>query len=328
MISVGFIGLGLIGERRFRIVRDSGYPIVFAVDPDPKRHHALQTGDCRFAASLDQLDEKTVGSAKALFIAVPHHLAAGYSRWGIERKMHVLCEKPMGIASTEAEGLRALAAQAGVHFCAGFNYRFLPGVTALREIVQSGKLGVIHRIRMAMGHGGRPGMETEWKLQKAKAGGGALIDPGIHLVDLIRNLFGEPVVVSSRLRRMFWQTDVEDDCFVVFRVGDADVVIEVSLTNWKNRFSIEVYGSDAQVILSGRGGNYGSQKIEFVNRWFWKDDQRFEKDYGAADPSFDAETKAFLESAESSLSHPLLSNADDGCAALKIVEDIYSKSSR
>ena len=325
MTAVGFIGLGLIGARRFQIVRDLGHKILFAVDPDPLRHAQMKTDGCRFAKTLDELSDQDTSGVQAIFVAVPHYLAANYCRWGFSRKAHVLCEKPMGISVAEAEEIRHAASEAKVQFCAGFNYRFLPGVVALRDLLASGQLGTIHRIKMAMGHGGRPGMENEWKLKKAKAGGGALIDPGIHLVDLVRNLFGESEVVSSRLRKLFWRSDVEDNCFVALRAGEADVTIEVSLTSWKNHFSIEVYGSDGQAILSGRGGNYGSQHLEFVNRWFWKDDdRRFVRDYGSADPSFELETRAFIDLISSDTSNPILSTAEDGCAALKIVEDLYA----
>lgn len=328
MTPVGFIGLGLIGKRRFQIVRDMGQPTVFAVDPDSRRYEQFEIGDCRFVQTIGQLDDNLINTAKALFVAVPHNLAAGYCRWAIERGMHVLCEKPMGITSVEAETLRRLANQAGVRFCAGFNYRFMPGIAELRELLRSKKFGTLHHVRMAIGHGGRPGMESEWKLQKAKAGGGALIDPGIHLIDLIRDLFGEPMIVSSQLKRLYWPSDVEDNCFVIFQVGDIDVTMEVSLTNWKNRFLIEVYGSDGQVAITGRGGNYGPQRLEFVNRWFWKEDRRFERDYGNSDPSFERETRAFIESVTLPSSDPVLSDATDGYTALKIVEEIYSKANK
>jgi predicted dehydrogenase len=325
MTAVGFIGLGLIGARRFQIVRDLGHQISFAVDPDPLRHVQMKMDGCRFAAALGELSEQDTSGVQAIFVAVPHHLAAEYCRWGFGRKAHVLCEKPMGISLAEADEIRRAASQADVRFCAGFNYRFLPGITALRDLLHSGQLGTIHRIKMAMGHGGRPGMENEWKLKKAKAGGGALIDPGIHLIDLVRNLFGEPRVVSSRLRKLFWPSDVEDNCFLALRTGESDITIEVSLTSWKNHFSIEAYGSDGQATLTGRGGNYGSQHLEFVNRWFWKDDdRRFARDYGSADPSFELETRAFLDLISSNIGNPALSTAEDGRAALKIVEELYA----
>jgi predicted dehydrogenase len=172
-------------------------------------------------------------------------------------------------------------------------------------------------------------MEEEWKLKKARAGGGALIDPGIHLLDLVRYLIGEPEVVSCILRRRFWPSDIEDFCRAELACGAIDVTIEVTLTSWKNHFSLEIYGSDGMVRLDGRGGNYGTQRVEYTNRWFWRSgrDLRSERDYGLADPSFADETTAFLNWVECNESDGIIANAGDGCAALKLVEQLYQMGS-
>ncbi len=325
-MSAGFIGLGLIGSRRFKIARDLGYPIAFAVDPDVARHQALKQESCVFARSLEELDAAGASKADIIFVAVPHDLALRACQWALAKKAHALCEKPLGISLAQATEIRALAEAARVKLCAGFNYRYLPAVRTLRQMLREGKFGELYRARFHIGHGGRPGMETEWKLKKARAGGGAVIDPGIHLVDLARHLFGEVTVEASQLRRRFWQTDVEDNCVLALRCGGADLQIDVSLTSWKNAFSIEVYGRDGMAVLTGRGGNYGTQSIEYLNRWFWQGaDHRLTKDFGVPDESFEHETRAFLQLCESGNDDGTLSSADDGCAALRIVEDLYAR---
>ena len=171
-------------------------------------------------------------------------------------------------------------------------------------------------------------MEQEWKLKRARAGGGALIDPGIHLVDLALHLAGASDVGNVTLRRRFWDSDVEDNCAVsLVAAGEVDIAIEVSLTAWKNFFSLEAYGSDAQAILHGRGGNYGSQQLEYVNRWFWNgSDQRYINDFGVEDLSFEKETRAFLKLVADGEHDGILSSHADGLAALSIVQSAYNKS--
>jgi predicted dehydrogenase len=133
-------------------------------------------------------------------------------------------------------------------------------------------------------------------------------------------------VVDSHLNRWFWETDVEDNCNVALKCGVTDVSVDVSLTSWKNQFGIEVYGTDGLVLISGRGGNYGSQKIEYVNRWFWRgEDKRQQHDYGTNDPSFENETKAFFAKIEGGRAEDCLSTEDDGVAVLKLVEELYAR---
>ncbi|TAK71675.1 MAG: Gfo/Idh/MocA family oxidoreductase [Betaproteobacteria bacterium] len=325
MISVGFVGLGLIGARRFHIAQKMGCRIAFAIDPDPARWASLQVEGCHYASSIAELNTVEQGPVDAIFIAIPHDLAHSACRWALERKAHVLCEKPLGITLAEAGAIRSQSKAAGLHLCAGFNYRFLSGVAAMRDLLREGGLGDLHRVRICMAHGGRPGMEAEWKLQRKRAGGGALIDPGIHLVDLVRHLFGEPEVVDCDLRRRFWNVDVEDNCSLRLRIGSAEVTIDVSLTSWKNLFSIEAFGRDGLILLNGRGGNYGVQTVEYVNRWFWNGkDRRSLQDFGTPDMSFELETRAFLRKVLDGTPDSVLSTAEDGCEALRIVEAAYA----
>lgn len=325
MMTVGFVGLGLIGARRHRIVQQMGCRIAFAVEPDPARRASLQIEGCRYATDITELNAADLEPIDAIFIAVPHDLAHSVCLWAIERNAHILCEKPLGMAFAEAEAIRSKANARRLHLCAGFNYRFLTGVSAVRDLLREGALGEVHRVRMCMAHGGRPGMETEWKLQKRRAGGGALIDPGIHLVDLVRHLFGEPEVVDCELRSRFWNVDVEDNCLLRMRVGAADIAIDVGLTCWKNLFYIEIFGRDGVALVRGRGGNYGTQTVEYVNRWFWSgDDRRILRDFGTVDTSFELETRSFLRKVAEGTLDDVLSIADDGCAALRVVEAAYA----
>ena len=165
-------------------------------------------------------------------------------------------------------------------------------------------------------------------MKRDRAGGGALIDPGIHLVDLALHLAGPAEMQSAILRRRFWQSDVEDNCQLTLSGnGRTDIAIEVSLTSWKNSFSIEAYGSEGQAILSGRGGNYGTQTVEYVNRWFWNgSDRREVRELGVEDSSFELETRAFLDLVATGLHDGILSGAADGLAALALVEDGYRSS--
>lgn len=325
MSNLGFIGLGGIGAKRLALAAGMGHRVAFAVDPDPARRAAVPVDPSVIAASVTELTSRHLDLVDAVFVAVPHDEAASAAAWAIDRGAHVLCEKPLGISLAEAEGLRSRAAAKGVRLSSGFNYRFLPAITTLHGWLRGGLLGEIHAVHIHLAHGGRPGMDAEWKVQKRRAGGGALIDPGIHLLDLVRYLFGEPEVEHCDLARRFWNIDVEDNCSLRLRIGGAQVHVHVGLTSWKNIFHLEVFGRDGIALVTGRGGTYGPQKAEYVNRWFWNgDDKRMTRDFGVDDPSFELETAAFLSASAANAAASALSTADDGCAALRVVETAYA----
>jgi predicted dehydrogenase len=130
--------------------------------------------------------------------------------------------------------------------------------------------------------------------------------------------------MSARTQKRFWRTDVEDFCWAQLRCGQVDVSLRVSLTSWQNHFSIDAYGSEGCVSVRGRGGNYGEQRLDFVNRWFWNgDDRRLTREYGIDDISFESETAAFLAAVAGGSTDFRLSDSDDGVAALTVVKSLY-----
>src|SRR4051794_107695 len=120
---------------------------------------------------------------------------------------HVLCEKPLANTLAEAEEMTAAAEAAterGVLSTVGFNYRRTPALALARELVAQGRLGRLHHIRAHYLQDWivDPEFPLVWRLQKDRAGSGALGDIGAHVVDLAHFLTGEPLIgVSGTLRR-------------------------------------------------------------------------------------------------------------------------------
>ena len=117
---------------------------------------------------------------------------------------HVLCEKPLARNLEEARAMRDAAAGAGVKHMVGFNYRFVPAVRRVHELVRSGALGEVRSCRavylgewLALAGDDPPRV---WRLQRSVAGSGALGDLGSHALDLLRFLVGEPGAVMAMSR--------------------------------------------------------------------------------------------------------------------------------
>jgi predicted dehydrogenase len=148
----------------------------------------------------------------------------------------------------------------------------MAGVRHLVDDVAGGRLGEVVSVSLHLGHGGRPGDESTWKLDPARAGGGALLDPGIHLLDLALLLAGGPVVVAAAIGyRGFWRTGVEEECHVLMRAGGAIVNAQASVVRWRSTFAVAAHGTDGYGIVSGRGRNYGPQTYVRGPRWGWLD---------------------------------------------------------
>ncbi|MEV4756488.1 Gfo/Idh/MocA family oxidoreductase [Micromonospora sp. NPDC049559] len=146
---------------------------------------------------IDVIDVCTPGDSHAeITIAA---LAAG---------KHVLCEKPLANTVEEARAMVAAAATAqaaGVRAMCGFNYRRVPAVTLMRELVASGRLGVIRHVRAAYLQDWivDPQFPLVWRLQKDRAGSGALGDIGAHIVDLTQYVTGQRITGVSAVTETF-----------------------------------------------------------------------------------------------------------------------------
>ena len=154
---------------------------------------------------------------------------------------------------------------------------------------------------MLLGHGGHPGSAQGWKLSPAEAGGGVILDPGVHLYDLLLCLNPELRLRHVSATRGFWKTGIEEDVVTVMGHGDLLATVRVSHVRWVNTFRIEVNGDEGYAYIEGRGGSYGPQRVRFGRRWAWNDgtgrSQRETEeaiDFGPGNVSLDLELEAVV----------------------------------
>ncbi len=126
---------------------------------------------------------------------------------------HVLCEKPLGRNAEESKAMLDAVRKAGVKHMVAFNYRFVPAVRLIKDLIDSGKLGRIYHFRAVylqewiMPHYNTPQI---WRLDKDAAGSGALGDLGAHIIDLARYLIGEPTTVGAMTRTFIPERPLAD----------------------------------------------------------------------------------------------------------------------
>ena len=117
-------------------------------------------------------------------------------------------------------------------------------------------------VRARYGQGGRLGYEREWRADPKVSGGGELIDQGVHLIDLAGIFLGDFTVVDGHAATYFWNMPVEDNAFVSLRNAQGQTAwLHASCTEWKNLFSLEIYGRHGKLHWEGLGGSYGVERL-------------------------------------------------------------------
>jgi predicted dehydrogenase len=260
MLRVAIIGAGRIGAVRARVA--AAHPqcqVVAVADLDPVRAAALAVAHGA-AVIADWSAAVADPGVDLVVVATTHDALAPVSLAALRHGKHVLCEKPMGRHAEEARELAAAAAVAGTCLKAGYNHRYHPAIQTLQRACQDGTLGPLLSVRGRYGHGGRPGYEREWRADPHRGGGGELLDQGAHLIDLALWLLGDFAAVTGFVETLFWDMAVDDNAFGLFRTDAGQVAsVQVSWTQWRNLFSLEVHGRDGYAAATGLGGSYGPE---------------------------------------------------------------------
>jgi predicted dehydrogenase len=105
----------------------------------------------------------------------------------------VYCEKPLALNGEEARQIAAAAEKQGVQVGLTFNFRFVPALMRARRLIEEGLLGEVYSFRAEYLHTGYqdPARPMSWRMRRELSGGGALVDLGSHVIDLVRHLLGE-----------------------------------------------------------------------------------------------------------------------------------------
>lgn len=170
------------------------------------------------------------------------------------RGRHVLCEKPLATTREDCEAIARAVAASGIVFMQSFPKRFDPVNHELRRLVAEGELGRITLARVRHGHayGFQPDFLRTWFTDPVLAGGGALLDEGVHGADFLRWLFGEPESVTATVSNATLGLAVDDVAVAVFRFpGGAVAELASSFTFAAADNSVELFGTRGTAVLSG-----------------------------------------------------------------------------
>ncbi len=262
-MRVAIVGCGLVGGKRAKAL-GADARLVAAVDADRTRAERLAADHAGCVAGTDWRPVVARDGVDVVIVATTNDWLTPVACEAVRHGKHVLVEKPAARSPHELRPLLEAAATAGVTVKVGFNHRFHPALQRARSLFDEGAVGPLLYIRARYGHGGRLGYEREWRADPAVAGGGELLDQGVHLVDLSRWFAGDFVDVVGHIDTFFWKMPVEDNGFLLLKTAGGQVAwLHASCTEWKNLFCFEVFGRDGKLQVDGLGGSYGVEQLAF-----------------------------------------------------------------
>lgn len=263
--KIGIIGYGVIGKKRR-----------YFIDAHPKLE-TVAVSDVRFGPDITEIDgvkayrdhnQLLAENIDAVFVSVPNYITAEITIASLKKGIHVFCEKPPGRSVEEIESVIAVErTQPDIILKYGFNHRYHDSIQEALRIIKSGKLGKVINMEGVYGKGKIVNPQINiWRSERRYAGGGILLDQGIHMLDLMRLFCGEFNSVHSFISDNFWEHDVEENTFAIMKNSEGVIAsIHSSGTLWEHNFSLNIYLTDGYLKLSGlltSSKSYGEEVLK------------------------------------------------------------------
>ena len=256
-IRWGVIGSGGIARRRTipeGISKAGNARLSVTFDKDSKANTEVAR---QFSATpAATLSELLAGDVEAVYVATPAHLHYEHVKACAEAGKHVLCEKPLGMTTAEAEEMIALCDRMGVKLGCAFMMRFAAQHQEALKLIRQGRLGrpVYARAQLSCWY---PPLAEAWRQNPATGGGGSLMDMGGHSIDLLEMFFGKVVKVACFINSTIHDYRSEDSAVATLffengALGTVDTFFCIPDAGSRN--VLELYGSKGSVLAQGTIG--------------------------------------------------------------------------
>lgn len=267
-LKVGIAGYGVVGEKRRIFIDKNPYMETVAVCDQKLAGLSQLSGNVRSYTEYHKLLEEPLD---VLFVCLPNYLAAETTVAGLKKNLHVFCEKPPGRNLADIEKvIEAEKNNPGLLLKYGFNHRYHDSVKEALRIVCSGELGEIVNLRGVYGKSKIIPFSGGWRSERKFAGGGILLDQGIHMVDLMKLFCGNFIDVKSFVSNKYWNHDVEDNAYALMKDEQGRIaLLHSSATQWQHRFLLEIALTEGYLELRGiltGSKSYGGETLVIGRR--------------------------------------------------------------
>ena len=328
ILNTAIVGMGKMGRIRKKVLdAHPGFKVVAICDQDAELQKEFQ--DLEFYTNWEKV---FLSDLDAIVVCTYNNVAPDIVCASLSEGLHIFCEKPPGRSVADVERIIAAKEPAQDRILKyGFNHRFHYSVMEAKSIIDSGRFGSVLCARGTYGKAGGLGFEKNWRLNKELAGGGILLDQGIHMLDLMRYLVGDFTQVKSFVENLYWQAPLEDNAFVIMKTDDGRVaMVHSSATQWKHKFSLDIFLEDGYLSINGiltSTRSYGDESITFAKKQFEDESYAFgrpreETIYFDYDDSWKLEIDEFYDCI-SGKKNQLHGNLDDALRVMQLIEDIY-----
>ncbi len=333
-MNFAIIGAGAIAQlRKAAIDAMAGSEVTGVFDLDPERARNLAAPARAYGSTEEVLADDRV---ETVVICTPPDTHEDIAVSALQAGRNVIVEKPMAPSAEACRRMIAAAQAAGRVLTVGFNHRYFPAIKDLRASLASGRLGELSHVRGYAGHGGLAEFKAEWMYSKDVMGGGALLDNGIHMIDLVHHLMGPVEDVYGLTQDKTWQLDrVEDNGMALLRGRNGSVgSIGASWTEWKGyHFFVEVYGTKGmarayyapmyfmEVTMDRPGGARRKRRNFYLPQIFA---EKFKGWQSTAVQTLIEEMTDFVALCSGAAASGPIASAADGCRAIEIAQAIYT----
>ena len=327
-IKVGIAGYGVVGKKRGEFIsKNKNLELVAVCDGNFETTGKFENG-LHFYSDYKELLRHGID---ALFVCLTNDVSAKVTIAGLNAGLHVFCEKPPGQNLEQVHDvIEAEKKHTNLKLKYGFNHRYHESVQKAKEIIMSGELGDIVDLNAVYGKSKvvtATGPNADWRSKREIAGGGILLDQGIHMVDLIRYFTGDFKDVHSFISNDYWGYDVEDNAYAIMRTSDGKVaMLQSSATQWRHDFHLHITLQKGSIILKGilsSTKSYGAETLTIAYKSDNEQGDPMEKiiRYNH-DPSWENEVNEFSKSIMDDL--PIISGtSEDAYKTMELVYRIY-----
>lgn len=268
-VKWGVIGCGGIADRRTipGLLLAENAELVIVMDRNAEL--AAKVGaKCKTAFTVD-IDEVLNADIDAVYIATPVFCHKEQAERAMRAGKHVLIEKPVGMTAKEAKELREIAKEEHVTLGVGMMMRFHTHHQNIKKMIADGQIGDIVSMR-AQFSCWYPEIAGSWRQSKKLGGGGALMDLGVHCLDLLHYVTGTKAVgVTAICDTQTFQYEVDDSASLLLKMNNgAHAYVDVNFNIPDNAAvsRMEIYGTKGSVICEGTLSQeeVGTTKVSFA----------------------------------------------------------------
>ena len=321
-LKVGIAGYGVVGKKRKKILENiPGVKIVAISDKNP--NNKIISKKINFFNDYKKLFNEDLD---ILFISLPNKYAADATIRALNKNINVFCEKPPARNIFELKKILKVykKKKKTIKLKYGFNHRYHDSIILAKKIIKSKKYGKLINLKGLYGKSKIITFDNQWRSNKSIAGGGILLDQGIHMLDIMRFFCGDFLEVKSLVSNDYWKHKVEDNAYVIMRSKKNVVaMVHSTATQWQHQFRIEITLEKALINLSGilsGSKTYGQEKIEIQPKFFRgkkSEIKKFKKDF-----SWAREIKEYIDCFK--FSKPVKQGTIyDSLAVMKLIDAIY-----